>query len=294
MSQENLGTNLTSDAQSVLKELTPLRRELEIGGIWYVRTILPYRTANNRIEGIVVTYNDVTELKRAEEQFRTLADSIPNLAWWANGDGYITWYNRRWYDYTGTSPEQMDGWGCQSVHDPKVLPKVLERWKTSIATGEPFDMELPLRGSDGVFQPFLTRVMPLKNSTGLVLRWFGTNTDISASKQAEEAQGRLAAIVESADDAIIGKDLNGIIQTWNVGAENMFGYKAEEVIGQPISLLVPPRHTDEVPEILERIKQGEHIENFETERMRKDGTIIPVFSHKGRKWESNRHFQDRA
>ena len=216
------------------------------------------------------------KLQKSAEQFRTLADSIPNLAWWANGDGYITWYNRRWYEYTGTTPEQMEGWGWQSVHDPNVLPKVLERWKASIATGEPFDMELPLRGADGVFHPFLTRVQPLKDSAGLVLRWFGTNTDISALKQAEEVQGRLAAIVETAEDAIIGKDLNGVIQTWNVGAENIFGYKAGEVIGKPVALLVPPGHTDEVPEILVRIRQGEHIEKFETVRMRKDGTIVPV------------------
>ena len=126
-------------------------------------------------------------LRESEEQFRTLADSIPNLGWWANGDGYITWYNQRWYDYTGTTPEQMEGWGWQSVHDPEVLPNVLERWKASIATGEPFDMEFPLRGADGVFRPFLTRVLPLKDSDGQVFRWFGTNTDISALKQAEEA-----------------------------------------------------------------------------------------------------------
>ncbi|MGO9950955.1 MAG: PAS domain S-box protein, partial [Dissulfurispiraceae bacterium] len=104
----------------------------------------------------------------------------------------------------------------------------------------------------------------------------GTVADITERKQAEEAQGRLASIVESADDAIIGKDLNGIIQTWNTGAEKVFGYKAEEVIGKSVSLLVPPGHVDEVPEILARIKNGEHIDNFETVRMRKDGMIIPV------------------
>jgi PAS domain S-box-containing protein len=99
---------------------------------------------------------------------------------------------------------------------------------------------------------------------------------ITERKKAEEVQGRLAAIVESADDAIIGEDLNGIVQTWNMGAEIIFGYKAKEIIGKPISLLVPAGHTDELPEIFARIKQGEHIENFETIRMRKDGTIIPV------------------
>ena len=100
----------------------------------------------------------------------------------------------------------------------------------------------------------------------------------------------------TARNAIIGKDLNGIIQTWNVGAENIFGYKAEEVIGKPVSLLIPPGHTDEVPEILERIKQGEHIENFETERMRKDGTIVPVdtdvLSHQGYKRQNYWRIKD--
>jgi len=135
----------------------------------------------------VAKFRTEEALKESEEQFRTLADSIPNLTWWANADGYITWYNQRWYEYTGTTPQEMEGWGWQSVHDPEVLPKVLERWKASIATGEPFDMEFPLRGADGIFRPFLTRVMPLTDSAGKVLRWFGTNIDISAMKQAEEA-----------------------------------------------------------------------------------------------------------
>ncbi len=126
-------------------------------------------------------------LRRGEEQFRTLADSIPNLAWWANGDGYITWYNRRWYEYTGTTPEQMEGWGWQSVHDPEMLPQVLERWKASIATGEPFEMEFPLRGADGRFRLFLTRGHPLKDPKGKVMRWFGTNTDVDELKRTADA-----------------------------------------------------------------------------------------------------------
>ncbi len=130
-------------------------------------------------------------LKESERQFRTLADSIPNLAWWANRDGYITWYNRRWYEYTGTTPEQMEGWGWQSVHDSQTLPAVLERWKASIATGHTFDMTFPLRGADGVFRPFLTRVMPLKDAEGRVQQWFGTNTDVSEQARAEATEQRL-------------------------------------------------------------------------------------------------------
>jgi PAS domain S-box-containing protein len=154
---------------------------------------------------------DISEYKRAqdevrdsEQRLRTLADNISQLVWMANADGYIFWYNRRWYEYTGTTAEQMAGWGWQSVHDPNELPKVLERWKASIRTGEPFDMVFPLRGADGIFRPFLTRIMPIKDEEGNVIRWFGTNTDISEQKKSEEALvkaeklasvGRLAATI---------------------------------------------------------------------------------------------------
>ena len=90
-------------------------------------------------------------MRESEERFRTMANALPQLAWIAQPDGYIYWYNQRWYEYTGTTPEQMEGWGWQSVHDPAVLPAVLEQWRSSIATGQPFDMDFPLRGADGLF-----------------------------------------------------------------------------------------------------------------------------------------------
>jgi len=137
-------------------------------------------------------------LQESEERFRTLADAISQLAWIARPDGWIYWYNQRWYEYTGTTPEQMEGWGWQSVHDPQTLPAVLERWKGSIKTSEPFSMIFPLRGADGVFRPFLTRVMPLKDKQGQVLQWFGTCTDISEQKATE---ADLAAAKKSAENA---------------------------------------------------------------------------------------------
>ena len=140
------------------------------------------------IEGYDVTDRVTAEaaLHESEERFRTLADNIPTLCWMARPDGYIFWYNSRWYEYTGTSAADQEGWGWRAVHDPKTLPVVLERWKRSIATGEPFEMTFPLRGADGTLRPFLTRVVPMKDEHGKVVRWFGTNTDVTAQRQHED------------------------------------------------------------------------------------------------------------
>ncbi len=154
----------------------------------------PLKDEAGRVEQVVLVHEDITARRRAEsavreseEKLRLLADTIPQLAWMANPEGYIFWYNRRWYDYTGTTPEQMEGWGWQSVHDQALLPEVLARWKGSIASGEPFDMVFPLKGADGSFRPFLTRVNPLRDAAGRILYWFGTNTDVSDIKRMEGA-----------------------------------------------------------------------------------------------------------
>lgn len=136
-------------------------------------------------------------LQQSEEQFRTLANSIPQLAWIAKEDGWISWFNQRWYEYTGTSLDEMQGWGWQSVHDPEELPTVLKHWRDSIETGVPFDMVYSLRGADGLFRPFLTRVMPFRDEVGNIIHWFGTSTDISAQKQAEEEVRKSRDLLES-------------------------------------------------------------------------------------------------
>lgn len=133
-----------------------------------------------------MTPDYTARLLEGEKQFQLLADFVPQLMWLANPDGWIYWYNKSCYEYTGTSPEEIIGWGWQAVLDPEDLPAVLEGWTRSIATGEPFEMVFPLKAVDGSYRPFLTRVQPLKDAQGTVLRWFGTNTDISEQKQIEE------------------------------------------------------------------------------------------------------------
>lgn len=153
------------------------------GSFYYVSyTASPIRDAIG-IRGTIIEVQDITQEKQAEERFRLMANSIPQLAWMANPDGWIFWYNQRWYDYTGTTPQQMQERGWQSVHDQSELPKILVRWQHSLTTSEPFDMELPLRGADGVFRWFLTRMNPMKDAQGKVVLWFGTNTDVSEQRK---------------------------------------------------------------------------------------------------------------
>ena len=151
--------------------------------------------------GVVLVFRDATaqradqralleseqRYRAAADQFTDLADSVNQLVWMAAPDGSIFWYNKRWYEYTGSTLEMMQGWGWQTVHDPQELPKVLERWRDCIARREPFDMVFPLKGADGQFRHFLTRVVPIKDAAGNVTRWFGTNTDISEQRRAEAA-----------------------------------------------------------------------------------------------------------
>ncbi|HEY4740316.1 MAG TPA: ATP-binding protein [Candidatus Acidoferrales bacterium] len=143
-------------------------------------------------------------LNESERQFRTLADSIPQLAWMAEPDGHLVWYNHRWYEYTGTSPQQMAERGWQQFHDPAILPEVEKRWRASLATGQPFEMIFPLRGVDGESRLFLTLAKPVRDAHGSIVRWFGTNTDVTEQRRSEEAlrqteklaaTGRLAASI---------------------------------------------------------------------------------------------------
>lgn len=112
------------------------------------------------------------------QQFELIANSIPQLAWMARGDGYIFWYNQRWFEYTGTRQQDMEGWGWQTVHDGAELPRVMQKWNAALSSGQPWEDTFSLRRHDGEMRLHLSRARPLHDEDGRLLFWFGTNTDI--------------------------------------------------------------------------------------------------------------------
>jgi PAS domain S-box-containing protein len=199
--------------------------------------------------GTVLEARDVTEERAAEARFKTLAESIPQLAWMARPDGEIIWYNRRWYDYTGTTLEQMRGWGWQQIHDPEVLRTVLQRWHRSLATGDPFDMVFPLRGADGIFRPFLTRVEPVRDELGQIQRWFGTNTDISEQRAVTSALERrereLRSLADNSPNILTRFDRAHRYVFVNLAVERTTGWQREQFLGKTNRELgMPPELCD--------------------------------------------------
>jgi PAS domain S-box-containing protein len=197
-------------------------------------TVSPVHDASGRIVGASKVARDVTarkqaeaELRRSEEELRALADSIPQLAWIARGDGDVYWYNRGWYDYTGTRPEQVEGWGWQSVHDPAVLPAVLTQWRECLVQGTPFEMEFPLRGTGGEYRWFLTRIRPIRDARGRVIRWFGTSTDVDEVKRTREAlwdESRLLNLLNETGKSIAADlDLQSLAQTVTEASTRLSG-----------------------------------------------------------------------
>jgi PAS domain S-box-containing protein len=341
-----------------------------------------------------------------EKQFQLLFNLMPQVGWAARPDGFVDFYNKEWYEYTGTTYEQMQGWGWQHIVDPAFLPEAMERWRYSLLTGIPFENEAPLRRSDGVFRRFLVRAKPMLDSEGMVVRWvgictdineraaeleainarlkdseerldlalqssemgaweldiksgatwhslkhdqifgyehlqpvwtyntflshvipedrsrvkqaierasvtgdlkieyrikrndriawilsqgkafrnkqgepirmMGTVMDITERKEAEIAKERLASIVTTSSDAIIGKSLDGLITSWNKGAEQIYGYRESEVIGKPSSILTPPDKHDELRAIFSKVAQGQTIRGYKTVKVTSAGKLIDV------------------
>ncbi|WP_151898969.1 PAS domain S-box protein [Nitrosospira lacus] len=232
-------------------------------------------------------------LRESEERFRTIVNTIPQLAWIAEADGSRSWYNQRWYGYTGTTPEEMEGLGWQKVHHPEMLPKVMERWTSATAAGKAFDMEFPLRGADGQFRIFLTRAEPLRNVEGRVTQWFGTNTDVNEQRLGEKArrevERRFEVVMGNMSEGLIISDLAGQPLHWNPAALKMHDIGDTEEMPLNHHTFAQLYELSSVEGIalpfdqwpLTRILRGEHLQDLELRIGRVDRDWERIFSYSG-------------
>jgi PAS domain S-box-containing protein len=212
-----------------------------------------------------------------EAQYHALADAMPQIVWTAGPDGRLDYYNQRWFDYTGTTLEETQGRGWEMMLHPDDLQRSVDNWTEAVETGRSYEDEYRFkRASDGVYRWHLARAVPIAAADGTITKWIGTCTDIEEKKREAEAFVARAAIVEAADDAIIGEDIEGVIITWNGGARRLYGYSASEAIGRSAAMLIPPDLPHELAQILATIRRGETMEHHETVRVRKDGKRLDV------------------
>ncbi|NEX63948.1 PAS domain S-box protein [Noviherbaspirillum galbum] len=229
---------------------------------WVRATAHPIKDTSGEVQEVMLVHDDVTEQVMAEQamlasesRLKQLANTIPQLAWMADSTGWIHWYNDRWYAYTGTTPDQMEGWGWQQVHDPAALPRILDKWKQHLASGAPFEMTFPLRGHDGLYRPFYTLVAPLKDERGQVTQWFGTNTDVSSLQAAERAlrlsEEKLLEGLDAGRMVVWEWDLRSDDIDYSPNAASILGYTAGNFHEQSRHF-----HPEDAPLLLDAIHQA--------------------------------------
>jgi len=233
---------------------------------------------------------DITEqvesrkkIEEGEFRYRNLIHGLPAAIYTTDKDGYITMYNEAAIELWGRQPEigkemwcgswkifELDG--VTEVPLDKCPMAITLKEKRKVTSKSPFIVERP----DGIRRYFIPYPEPVFDANGDMSGAFNMLVDITESRVSEGELAKLAAIVESSDDAIIGKTLDGKVTSWNNAAQKLFGYTEEEMIGQSITRIIPPDRLNEEPQILSRLRKGERVEHFETKRVARDGTLLDI------------------
>jgi PAS domain S-box-containing protein len=263
-------------------ELPALRK----GGeqIWVELSLSPIEPEDGDVRFVLAIVRDITERKRVEEELSKYAAEVSDLYNSApcgyhslDKEGTFVAINDTELAWLGYTREEVVGrMKFSNIVTERSLRTFEENFPRFKERGWIRDLEFELIRKDGTHMWVLLSATAIKDAEGNFVASRSTFVDITERKRAEEAHARLAAIVESTDDAILGKTLEGIITSWNRGAERIYGYSVEEAAGRPITMLAPPERADEIPEILQKVRRGERVDHYETVRLTKDGTRIDV------------------
>ena len=192
-------------------------------------------------------------LAESEHKFHTLADSIPQLAWMADPSGYRFWYNRRWYEYTGSTPEQMTGLGWRALHHPDDCGRVAALWQQSVANAQQLSLEYRLRGRDGSYRWFLKLATPIFDSLGQVFHWFGTDTDITETREARDAlresEDQFRQITDGMPQLVWVTRPDGYLLWWN---RQWLSYSGVTIGPAGTDTWPDIFHVDDLPSVRER------------------------------------------
>ena len=217
---------------------------------WSLVRGVPLRDPEGRSVRWYGTSTDIEDRKRAEdavrhseERLRLVIDTAPAMLHSARPDGYVDFFNKRWLEFVGASLEEIEGWRWTSVIHPDDVEKVVGRWRSSVATGKPFEAEARLRRADEAYRLMLLRKVPLRDEAGSIVKWYGSAFDIEERRRAEDelkgSEERYRVIVEAASDAVISIDESDGILLANPATERIFGYAPAELIRKPLTVLMP-------------------------------------------------------
>lgn len=252
---------------------------------WLEAALTPVREEDGSTAFVMCSVRDITQqyavqqsLLNSQRRFQALADNMAQLAWMADETGYIFWYNQRWFQYTGTTISEMEGWGWKQVHHPDHVERVFTKFSSHIVSGEVWEDIFPIRSVDGHYRWFLSRAMPIRDeTTGRIALWCGTNTDITEQRNATHRLRQKARMIELSHEAIFSWDLDGAILTWNRGCEELYGYSAGEAIGHSSHELLKSQHPVSIEE-MRQILLTDGGWSGEILHMAKDGTKVWVDS----------------
>ena len=228
-------------------------------------------------------------MSRRQFADRVIAEALQQPVWTIRLDGAVDYANPYWSAYTGLSLEESLGDGWQAAIHPDDIAAFGMHIREAATTGEAFEVEHRVLRADGAYRWHVARIAPIRDASDAQTGWAAMAIDIDDRWRAGQDAARLAAIVEGSREAIVGRDLAGIVTDWNAGAERLYGYAPDEILGQHISRLIPPELLDDLMKIRARLDAGESIPTFETERLRKDGTRVevaitmaPIYDRSGR------------